>query len=80
MKLEQGQIWKQGEAYFRIVTWARESIIYKTLEDPHTKIGTVRTVTKKEFCRLVKGAVLLPRKSGGVEHVLPEANVMDEKQ
>ena len=78
MKLEQGQIWKQGEDYFRIVTWARESIIYKTLADPLAKTGTVRTVTKKEFCRLVKGAVLLPGKSRGVERAAPDADVMDE--
>ena len=59
MKLEQGQIWKQGEEYHRIVEWARLSIEYKTMNDPASKEGTRHRVTKKEFCRLLKGAVLL---------------------
>lgn len=59
MKLEQGQIWKQGEDYLRIVEWARLSIEYKRMKDPVSKQGTLHKVTKKEFCRLLKGAVLL---------------------
>lgn len=59
MKLEQGQIWKQGENYIRIVEWARLSIEYKVMKDPISKLGTLHKVTKKEFCRLLKGAVLL---------------------
>ncbi|WP_395742928.1 hypothetical protein [Prosthecobacter sp.] len=59
MKLEQGQIWKKGEDYLRIVEWARLSIEYKRMKDPLTKQGTLHKVTKKEFCRLLKGAVLL---------------------
>ena len=59
MKLAQGQIWKQGEDYYRIVKWARLSIEYKAMKDPANKQGTVHTVTKKEFCRLIKGAELL---------------------
>lgn len=61
MKLEQGQIWKQGEDFIRIVTWARESIVYKTMKDPIAKVGTTQTATKKEFCRLIKGAELLQK-------------------
>ena len=59
MKLAQGQIWKQGDDYLRIVKWARMSIEYKLMKDPLTKIGTLHQVTKKEFCRLIKGAELL---------------------
>ncbi|MFC5453632.1 hypothetical protein [Prosthecobacter fluviatilis] len=59
MKLEQGQIWKQGENYIRIVEWARLSIEYKVMKDPISKVGTMHKATKKEFCRLLKGAVLL---------------------
>lgn len=59
MKLEQGQIWKQGEDYLRIVEWARLSIEYKRMKDPVSKKGTLHRVTKKEFCRLLKGAVLV---------------------
>ena len=59
MKLHQGQIWKKGENYFRIVEWARMSIDYKAMTDPDSIEGTRHVVTKKEFCRLIKGAVLL---------------------
>ncbi len=59
MKLEQGQIWKQGEDYLRIVEWARLSIEYKVMKDPISKQGTLYRVSKKEFCRLLKGAVLV---------------------
>lgn len=59
MKLEQGQIWKCGEEFLRIVTWARLSIEYKQMSDPLTKEGTLHQVSKKEFCRLLKGAELV---------------------
>jgi hypothetical protein len=58
MKLEQGQIWKQGDHYLRIVTWERMYIEYKIMKDPVSKEGTFHQVTKKEFCRMLKGAVL----------------------
>ncbi len=58
MKLEQGQIWKQGDDFLRIVEWERMSIEYKSMKDPAAKEGTRHRVTKKEFCRLIKGAVL----------------------
>lgn len=59
MKLEQGQIWQRGEDYIRIVEWARLSIEYKVMKDPVSKVGTLHKATKKEFCRLLKGAVRL---------------------
>lgn len=59
MKLEQGQIWKKGDAYLRIVEWARLSIEYKLMKDPATKEGTLHKATKKEFCRLLKDAELM---------------------
>ncbi len=59
MKLEQGQIWKRGDDYLRIVEWARLFIDYKVMKDLDSKQGTLNRVTKKEFCRLLKGAVLL---------------------
>ncbi|MEZ5387036.1 MAG: hypothetical protein R3F13_16125 [Prosthecobacter sp.] len=69
MKLEQGQIWRSGEDFLRIVTWARLSIEYKHMRDPRTKEGTLHRVTKKEFCRLLKGAelVTLPKEEEPVE-------------
>ena len=59
MKLQQGQIWKKGDDYFRIVEWARLSVKYKVMQDPVAGEGTMHLVTKKEFCRLIKGAELL---------------------
>ena len=59
MKLQQGQIWKKGEDHFRIVEWARLSVKYKAMTDPVDGEGTMHQVTKKEFCRLIKGAELL---------------------
>ncbi len=58
MHLEQGQIWKKGDEYLRIVTWERLAIEYKAMQDLDSKGGTLHQVTKKEFCRLIKGAVL----------------------
>ena len=57
--MEQGQIWKKGDQYLRIVEWARLSIEYKRMQDPLTKEGTLHKVTKKEFCRLLKDAELV---------------------
>lgn len=58
MHLEQDQVWKQGDEYLRIVTWERMAIEYKAMKDLDSKEGTLHRVTKKEFCRLLKGAVL----------------------
>ncbi len=58
MHLEQGQIWKKGNDYLRIVTWHRMTIEYKTMKSPDSKDGSLHLVTKKEFCRLIKGAAL----------------------
>ncbi len=58
MKLAQGQVWHVGSEYLRIVTWERLAIAYKSTPSPLTKDGTLVHVTKKEFCRLIKGGVL----------------------
>ncbi len=57
MTLREGQLWKKDDDYFRITRWARLSIEYKLMKDPSTKEGSLHQVTKKEFCRLIKGAV-----------------------
>lgn len=59
MKLQQGQLWKKGGEYFRIVTWERLSIEYKSMTDTESGEGTLHQVSKKEFCRLIKGAELI---------------------
>jgi hypothetical protein len=58
MKLEQGQIWHKDDNYYRIVKWERLAIEYKAMKTPGSKEGTQLRVTKKEFCRLIKGGAL----------------------
>ena len=58
MKLQQGQIWKQGNQYLRIVQLERLAVEYKAMKTLATKEGTHHKATKKEFCRLLKGATL----------------------
>ncbi|GHC43176.1 hypothetical protein [Roseibacillus persicicus] len=54
MKLEQGQVWKVGDAFLRIVKWQRLSIEYKHITNWETREGEVHKVSKKEFCRLIR--------------------------
>jgi len=60
MNLQQGQVWKQGGQYLRIVHLERLAVDYKSMTDLVLKSGKHHRVTKKEFCRLIKGATLLP--------------------
>lgn len=59
MKLKQGQIWKNETAYIRIVQLERLTVDYKLIADPFTKEGTHKQLSKKEFCKLIKGATLI---------------------
>jgi len=59
MKLKQNQVWKQGDLYFRIVRLDRLVVEFKEMKAPDTKDGTHHTSSKKEFCRIIKGAALL---------------------
>jgi len=59
LKLQQGQVWQQGDRFLRIVRLERLAVEYKTTSSPALKTGTVQQATKKEFCRLLKAAVLL---------------------
>lgn len=59
IQLEQNQLWKKGAQYFRIVIWERLAIRYKLTDSAEATEGTLQDVTKKEFCRLIKGAELI---------------------
>lgn len=61
MKLCQGQVWKQGKQYIRIVRLERLEVEYKTLASLTSKEGTKHVTRKKDFCRLLKQARLLQR-------------------
>ncbi len=58
MKLQQNQVWKQGDLYHCIVRLERLEVEYKTFADPVLRQGTRHHVSKKEFCRLIKNAEL----------------------
>jgi hypothetical protein len=58
MKLKQGQVWKKGNKYYRITEWARMAICYKLSYTLHAPEEPVEEVSKKEFCRIIKGATL----------------------
>jgi hypothetical protein len=60
IKLRQGQIWRSEEEYLRIVRLERLEVEYKSTITPAAKKGTFHRVSKKEFCRLIKKAALLP--------------------
>ena len=61
MKLRQGQTWKVGEEYVRIVVLERLAVEYKTMKNLETKEGAHHRLTKKAFCALLKSATLIPR-------------------
>lgn len=61
MKLEQNQVWKAGDEYLRIVQFERLEVEYKSLSDLKSANGLHHHVSKKEFCRLIKNATLLPQ-------------------
>jgi hypothetical protein len=62
MKLQQGQLWKCSGNTVRITKLERMAVEYKTVPSeaaaPEAGSGICQRVTKKEFCRLIKGAVL----------------------
>ena len=59
IKLAQNQVYRQGDEYLRIVQLDRREVQYKLVKNLLTREGTHHRVTKKEFCRLIKGAVRL---------------------
>ena len=61
MKLCQGQVWKQGGEYIRIVRLERLEVEYKSMTSLAGKAGTKIVTSKKDFCRLLKGAHRLAR-------------------
>jgi hypothetical protein len=59
LKLKQGQIWKRGDEFIRIVHLERLEVRYKVVKDLKSGEGTHHHASKKDFCRLLKSAVLL---------------------
>jgi hypothetical protein len=60
MKLRQGQVWKCGAEYVRIVQLERLEVGYKSATNEKFSGNTKhQTTSKKDFCRLLKGATLI---------------------
>jgi hypothetical protein len=62
LKLQQGQVWKHGHEFIRIVHLERLEVAYKVLKNLHTGKGEHRHTSKKDFCRLLKECRLLELK------------------
>ncbi len=60
IKLQQGQLWQQGEEYLRIVRLERLVVKYKSTLAPAANNGIHHRVSKKDFCRRLKKANLPP--------------------
>jgi hypothetical protein len=73
MKLCQGQIWKVDSQFIRVVRVERLEVEYKSHASLTSKAGTKHVTSKKDFCRLLKGAHLLA--SGNKSAAISEADV-----
>ncbi len=62
MKLQQGQVWKCGGVYVRIVQLERLEVGYKSASNLAFSDGKHQHTSKKDFCRLLKGATLVSPK------------------
>jgi len=59
MKLKQGQTWKCGDEFVRIVDLQRLEVGYKTFTNLNRNTGTHQRTSKKDFCRMLKNASLV---------------------
>ncbi len=59
MKLQQGQIWQCGDEFVRIVQLERLEVGYKSALNAKFIEGKHCHTSKKDFCRLLKGATLI---------------------
>jgi len=59
MKLAQAQVWKKEKEFIRIVRLERLEVEYKSMTSLAGKDGAKHVTSKKDFCRLLKGAHLL---------------------
>ena len=62
LKLRQGQVWKLGDEFIRIVDLERLEVGYKLMKNLESGEGSHHRISKKDFCRLLKAATLLARR------------------
>jgi hypothetical protein len=71
VKLRQGQVWKCGDQYVRIVHLERLEVGYKSASNARFSDGKHQHTSKKDFCRLLKGATLVADAAGKISPSLP---------
>ena len=59
LKLKQDQVWNLGDNFARIVRLERLEVQYKLQKALSVRDGEHVTCSKKEFCKLIKHAILL---------------------
>jgi hypothetical protein len=62
LKLQQGQVWKHGNEFIRIVRLQKLEVAYKTSQQLKNDPGQHHVTSKKDFCRLLKECRLLAQK------------------
>ena len=72
LKLRQGQVWRHGDEFIRIVQLERLKVGYKVLKSLKSSAGEHRHTSKKDFCRLLKSATLLESKAPAKTSAPPE--------
>jgi len=60
MKLRQGQVWQRAEEFIHIIQVERMEVHFKVRKTLTSKEGIHQKMSKKEFCRLLKTAALVP--------------------
>jgi len=60
MKLQQGQLWQREGEFIHIVQVDRLEVRFKVRKKLTVKEGIHQTLSKKDFCRLLKTAELIP--------------------
>ena len=81
MRLKQGQTWKCGDGYVRIVDLQRLEVGYKTLkslDSPKSSTGTHQRTSKKDFCRMLKNAKLVTNGTDAGREPTSRSQVMDK--
>ena len=78
MKLEQGQIWKQGDDYLRIVEWSRLSIEYKSMKDPAEAAAYIEAVMELDDPAALLVALRHVAKAHGMAEVARRADMGDK--
>lgn len=60
MRIYQDEIYQKGAKFIRILKLDRYQVEFRETHGDPKGEGKVEVATKKEFCRLLKGMVLVP--------------------